>query len=135
MLFRSITNRFWSFGDNSTTNTSETTVSHTYTSGGTNNIILTVTGPVGVDSYGRTNYVMVIDGLMIKAIRVSGSDVIINFLSSASASYAVEFTDTLTPATWNDAISSIPGNGAIVTATHSGGASGSLRFYRIRQLP
>jgi len=73
--------------------------------------------------------------LMITAIRVSGSDVIINFLSSASASYAVEYTDTLTPATWNDAISSIPGNGAIVTATHSGGASGSLRFYRVRQLP
>jgi uncharacterized protein (TIGR03790 family) len=42
-----ITNRFWSFGDGATTNTTETTVSHIYTVGGTNTVQLIVSGPAG----------------------------------------------------------------------------------------
>ena len=38
-----ITNRFWQFGDGSTTNTTGTTVTHTYSSAGSNSVQLTVT--------------------------------------------------------------------------------------------
>jgi PKD repeat protein len=73
--------------------------------------------------------------LIIAAIRVSGSDVVISFLSSASATYSLEYTDTLAPTDWKTAVSPIPGNGDMVTATHFGGAAGNVRFYRIRQIP
>jgi PKD repeat protein len=42
-----ITNRFWNFGDGGTTNTTATSVSHTYTVAGTNTVQLIVSGPAG----------------------------------------------------------------------------------------
>src|SRR5439155_25131159 len=42
-----ITNRFWDFGDGSTTNTTATNFTHTYANAGTNGVSLTVSGPVG----------------------------------------------------------------------------------------
>src|SRR5262249_2107449 len=52
-----ITNRFWDFGDGSTTNTSATTFAHTYVTAGTNTISLTVSGPLGVNNLTRNNYI------------------------------------------------------------------------------
>jgi PKD repeat protein len=43
----SITNRYWDFGDGTTTNTGATNVAHVYTSGGTNTVTLIVSGPAG----------------------------------------------------------------------------------------
>src|SRR5262249_49539772 len=40
-----ITNRFWDFGDGSTTNTSATAFTHNYSQANTYSILLTVTGP------------------------------------------------------------------------------------------
>src|SRR6266567_4122542 len=54
-----ITNRLWSFGDGSTTNTTATNFLYTYNSTGTNTVILTVNGPGGVDFLTRTNYIIV----------------------------------------------------------------------------
>ena len=54
-----ITNRSWSFGDGGTTNTLNTTVAHTYNSAGTNTVALVITGPLGVSTNARVNYIMV----------------------------------------------------------------------------
>ncbi|HLH52414.1 MAG TPA: choice-of-anchor D domain-containing protein [Verrucomicrobiae bacterium] len=54
-----ITNRFWDFGDNTTTNTSATAVNHSYEASGTNTVRLTVSGPVGTNTLVRTGYIVV----------------------------------------------------------------------------
>ena len=54
-----LTNRLWSFGDGSTTNTTATNVVHTYTLAGTNNVTLTISTTSGAASLTRTNYIIV----------------------------------------------------------------------------
>src|SRR5207249_1936545 len=54
-----ITNRFWDFGDSSTTNTTATNFSHTYLAAGTNTVSLTVSGPLGTSTLPRTGYIAV----------------------------------------------------------------------------
>jgi PKD repeat protein len=54
-----ITNRFWAFGDAAVTNTTATSVVHTYTLSGTNTVQLIVSGPVGADTRTRPNYIVV----------------------------------------------------------------------------
>jgi phosphatidylinositol-3-phosphatase len=53
-----ITNRFWDFGDTSTTNITTNTISHTYAAG-TYNVTLVVSGPAGVSTNTQTNYIVV----------------------------------------------------------------------------
>lgn len=53
-----ITNRFWNFGDG-TTNTLVTSVVHQYKAAGTYNVTLIVTGPAGVSTNTRSNYIEV----------------------------------------------------------------------------
>lgn len=55
----SITNRYWSFGDGSTTNTAATSVAHIYASAGTNTVQLIVSGPAGVSTNTQTGAVTV----------------------------------------------------------------------------
>jgi autotransporter-associated beta strand protein len=55
-----ITNRFWNFGDSTTTNTTATNVQHTYNTTGTDTVTLIVSGPLGVSTNTRSNYVMVL---------------------------------------------------------------------------
>lgn len=45
-----ITNRIWSFGDGTTTNTTAAAMSHTYEAAGTNTVELLVQGPLGSDT-------------------------------------------------------------------------------------
>src|SRR5205823_1963895 len=78
-----ITNRFWDFGDGSTTNTMAISFSHIYSSAGTKTVTLTVTGPFGNNTSTRTNYIDVINQLLITSIRISASDVIISFTSTS----------------------------------------------------
>ena len=54
-----ITNRFWDFGDGITTNTTATSVGHTYNIAGTHTVTLRVTGPVGTNTLVRANYITV----------------------------------------------------------------------------
>ena len=54
-----ITNRFWDFGDGSTTNTTATTVTHIYSNAGNNTVSLTVSGPVGSNGINHPNYIVV----------------------------------------------------------------------------
>ncbi len=53
-----ITNRFWNFGDGSTTNITTTNVSHTY-SAGNYDVTLVASGPAGVSTNLRANYISV----------------------------------------------------------------------------
>jgi len=54
-----ITNRFWNFGDGTTTNTLSTNVVKNYTVAGTNTVTLIASGPVGASTNVRTNYIVV----------------------------------------------------------------------------
>ena len=54
-----VTNRFWNFGDGETTNTTATSVLHTYHAAGTNTVTLIVSGPLGVSTNTQPNYVVV----------------------------------------------------------------------------
>jgi len=53
-----ITNRFWDFGDSSSTNTINSTVVHTYAAG-TDTVELVVSGPGGVSTNIKPNYITV----------------------------------------------------------------------------
>ena len=53
-----ITNRFWNFGDGSTTNTTATSLTHTYSAAGTYTVSLTVSGPLGSSTLTLTNYIV-----------------------------------------------------------------------------
>src|SRR5439155_22517332 len=129
-----VTNRFWDFGDGSTTNTGAASVSHTYTSAGPNTVRLTVTGPAGTDTRIRSNSIVALDYLLITSIQTSGSNVLISFTSQTGQFYRVEYTDSLSPAIWKTASDFVPGTGDIVTAIHVGGGGRPSRFYRVRLL-
>ncbi|HVM60337.1 MAG TPA: PKD domain-containing protein [Verrucomicrobiae bacterium] len=56
-----LTNRFWDFGDGSTTNTTANILTHAYGGPGTNTVSLTVSGPAGTSSLTLTNYIVIGD--------------------------------------------------------------------------
>jgi PKD repeat protein len=54
-----VTNRFWSFGDSSFSNTTATNLVHTYNGAGTYTVTLIVGGPAGVSTNAKSNYIVV----------------------------------------------------------------------------
>jgi len=54
-----ITNRFWNFGDGTTSTSLATSVQHTYTTARTNTVQLIVSGPAGVSTNTQSNYIVV----------------------------------------------------------------------------
>ena len=54
-----ITNRFWSFGDGVTTNTTAGSITHTYNNVGSYDVSLAVSGPGGSDTLRRLSYIMI----------------------------------------------------------------------------
>ncbi len=54
-----ITNRFWNFGDSIISNTTATSVQHTYAAAGTNTVRLIVSGPLGVSTNQQPHYIIV----------------------------------------------------------------------------
>jgi uncharacterized repeat protein (TIGR01451 family) len=129
-----ITNRFWDFGDGSTTNTTTIGVSHTYVTSGSSSVLLTVTGPFGTSTLTQTNFIVAAVQLVITNLRLSGPDVIVSFTSAAGQSYSLDYSDDFSLKGWNTAVDAVPGTGDIVTVTHFGGANGVSRFYRVRQI-
>ncbi len=67
-----ITNRFWDFGDSSTTNLTTNTVSHSYPSG-TYSVKLIASGPGGVSTNIKPNYVTVLTAFQSWQIQYFGS--------------------------------------------------------------
>jgi len=57
-----ITNGFWNFGDSNTTNTTESSLNYTYTTGGTYTVSLTVSGLGGSNTSTRSNYIVAVLG-------------------------------------------------------------------------
>ena len=85
----SITNRFWDFGDGTTTNTLAVSVSHIYASTGTNTVRLIVSGPVGVSTSTQGSAVIAtVPVVPVASFTVSPS--------SGTAPLNVSFTDTST---------------------------------------
>ena len=68
----SITNRFWDFGDNSTTNTTGTNVAHTYAAG-TYAVSLAISGPGGASTNIQPNYITVLTPFRSWQIQYFGS--------------------------------------------------------------
>jgi PKD repeat protein len=130
-----ITNRFWIFGDGTTTNTQATTISHLYAIPGTNTVTLQVSGPTGANSVTLSNYIVVTSSLIISKVTVTNSDVYITFTSVAGQSYRVEYADALPASSWSTAVDSILANSNVTVARHAGGAGQRMRFYRVRLLP
>jgi PKD repeat protein/peptidoglycan/xylan/chitin deacetylase (PgdA/CDA1 family) len=96
--FSGITNRFWDFGDGTTTNTAEITVSHTYETAGTNTVQLIISSPAGVN----TNIQV---GLIRVTVPIAPSAGFNIFPSSGSLPLTVSFTDisngTITNRFWD----------------------------------
>jgi PKD repeat protein len=86
-----LTNRFWSFGDGSTTNTVANILTHTYSVAGANTVSLTVSGPAGASTMTLTNYIVVSDAVApitptgLTAMRISASQINLRWNSSTSS--------------------------------------------------
>ena len=71
------TNCVWSFGDGqSVTNTSNASVNHTYTAGGSYTVTLTVSGAGGSNADGQTSYIVVSSTPAISTVTKSGGNLV-----------------------------------------------------------
>jgi len=82
-----VTNRYWNFGDGNTTNTSATSVNHTYNVAGSNTVTLTVTGPLGTNIQMQASYIVAYDP---PVARFSANP------TTGAAALTVTFSDTST---------------------------------------
>ena len=86
-----LANRFWSFGDGSTTNTVANILTHTYSVAGTNTVSLTVSGSAGASTITLTNYIVVSDAVApitptgLTAMQISASQINLSWNSSTSS--------------------------------------------------
>ena len=131
-----ITNRFWNFGDSSTTNVTTNVVSHTYLAG-TYTVTLVASGPVGANTSIQPNYVMVLTAFESWQVLHFGSTTDPNAAASADpdgdgqnnmAEYLAG-TDPIDPAS-SLRITSIDRQGGdlVVTWTMGGGKTNALQF-------
>jgi PKD repeat protein len=95
-----ITNRFWSFGDGATTNTTVTSIAHTYTSAGTNTVQLIASGPAGASTNTQT-------GLITVAASVSQAGLLVEEHFDYSASTNLTGNTPVTGGTWGGGGSSV----------------------------
>ena len=86
---QTITNRFWNFGDGTTSNTTVTSLTHTYISVGTYDVSLTVSGPGGNNTLNRPGYITAGSPLVI-----SGGLTVTNAALQVGNVAVVAFGDT-----------------------------------------
>lgn len=133
----SITNRLWDFGDSTTSNTTVSSVQHTYAAAGSYNVALTVTGPGGSDSTTATNYIVVLTPPHIAVLPSSldfGSVVVgrtSNLTFQVSNSGQATLTGTASASGPFGIVSGSPftvpgGESAVVTVSFSPSAQGSF---------
>ena len=130
-----ITNRFWVFGDGTSTNTPGPTVSRTYTTVGPKTVSLLVSGPFGESAETRTNYITVGAPLVIQKIHISGPNVLVSFPSMNARQYVLEYANTVPAQGWLNASGPVIGTDGLIEITSFGGATNASRFFRIRQIP
>ncbi len=93
-----IVNRSWSFGDDSTTNTTANILTHTYEAAGTNTVSLTVSGPAGTSSNTLTDYIVVSDEVTpatptgLAVTFVSANEIDLTWMASTNVSQST-FTE------------------------------------------
>jgi probable HAF family extracellular repeat protein len=93
----------------------------------------------GVGTLGGSNHAflmkpasVVVQAPQITTIQTIGSDIVISFTTAAGAVYDVQANGTLASNGWGDISSTVTGNGAMMSVTHTGGALFPGRFYRVR---
>ena len=115
-----ITNRFWDFGDGSTTNTSLTRLTHTYGAASTQTVVLVCSGPLGVSTNTNLNYILVTNAPPLASF--TGSPL------TGSLPLRVTFTDTstgtITNRSWDFGDGSIT-NTSLTRLTHTYPQAGS----------
>jgi uncharacterized repeat protein (TIGR01451 family) len=99
-----ITNRFWNFGDSSTTNVTTNPVQHTYNAIGSYPVRLIVSGPLGVSTNTQFNYIVVTNFVL-------QADLALTNAAPASILYGQHLSYTLTANNLG------PTNAASVTVT------------------
>jgi uncharacterized repeat protein (TIGR01451 family) len=129
-----ITNRTFDFGDGGSTNTASTNVQHTFLAASTNNVTLTLRGPLGSASLTRTGYIVVTNlaiadlalGLAASADPVAVGNNLTYTLSltnfGPAAANAVAVTSTL------------PANVTFVSASSGGTNLGSMVAWQLATL-
>lgn len=134
----SITNRFWNFGDGSSTNTLATGVTHTYVGVGTNVVTLAVSGVAGTSS---TQMNIVVTGPpssvppVLGAIAVAGTNLLLTGSNGVGGnSYLVLATTNLNVplSNWTVLATNQFGAGGVFAYTNSAGVSGGQMFFRVR---
>jgi len=87
-----ITNRFWDFGDGSTTNTTSTNLVHQYATAGTNTVTLIISGTDGVDTNTQSNLILAINPPTVTASNngpvCTGSPLNLTASTVAAATYS-----------------------------------------------
>jgi PKD repeat protein len=114
----SITNRFWSFGDGATTNTSVTSIAHTYTVAGTNTVQLIVSGPFGASTNTQVN------AIAVAALKVGRLVVYDSFSDPVQMNVA---DPSSVPSAWATT-ASIPNTNSRPYDNHSKIVAGSLSY-------
>ncbi len=130
----SITNRSWNFGDGFTTNTTATSLTHTFTSTGTNLVTLSVSGASGTNA---ASLAVVVLGQppVIGGIQISGGDLIITGTNgTAGQDYLVLATTNLALAAtnWTMLATNQFGPGGRVNFTNPLDPNSPQTFYRLR---
>jgi PKD repeat protein len=91
-----ITNWFWNFGDNISTNSPVGSLTHIYGGAGTNTVQLTVSGPLGTNLLTRPNYIIVTNPPPVTlSIQLSGNQTQLTW-SSGTLQSAVNVTGPYT---------------------------------------
>ena len=87
-----ITNRFWDFGDGSTTNTTSTNLVHQYATAGTDTVTLIISGTDGVDTNQQFNLILAISPPTVTASNTgpvcAGSPLSLTASTVANATYS-----------------------------------------------
>jgi autotransporter-associated beta strand protein len=118
-------NSIWSFGDGSlnVTNATGTNVTHTYTSAGTNTVILTVTGTGGAKSLTNTAYIVVTTGSLAPVAGFSGTPT--NLFVTQTVTFADASTGSITNWVWSFGDGQGVTNTTSASVPHAYAAAGS----------
>ncbi len=130
-----ITNRSWIFGDGFTTNTTVTSLAHTFTAAGTDLVSLTVSGPAGANTSTLPVVVMASVPPVIGGVQIVGGQLVITGTNgTAGVNYYVLATTNLSlPVTnWSSIATQQFGPGGSVNFTNPLNLNGPQTFYRLR---
>ena len=82
-----------------------------------------------------SNYIVLPAAPKFTGIRVTGTNVVLDFSTVSNQLYIIEDRDDLLAGSWSTLTNNIAGTGGVVIASDSPPANLSQRFYRVRQLP